>query len=94
MRVRGGHGIDIAQCRLVKERSVVLISLVSARREEGKISVGKIGRDIIMLRLGVQRRGGVGTGSLRLLSEACAGVKAGGRVDSVGLGAEKAVGVE
>lgn len=71
-----------------------MISLLSARREERKIAVGKVGRNIIMLRLGVQRRGGVGTGSLRLLSEACAGVKAGGRVDSVGLGAEEAVGVE
>lgn len=77
MRMRGGHGIDIAKCRLlVKERSVILISLLSARRKERKIAVGKIGRNIIVLRLGVQRRGGVGTGSLRLLSEACAGVKA------------------
>lgn len=71
-----------------------MISLLGARREERKIAVGKVGRNIIMLRLGVQRRGGVGTGSLRLLSEACAGVKACGRVDSVGLGAEEAVGVE
>lgn len=90
----GGHGIDIAKCRLFKERGAILISLLSARREERKVAVGKIGRDIIMLRLGVQRWGGVSTGSLRLLSEACAGVKAGSRVDSVGLCAEKAVGVE
>lgn len=92
--MRGGHGINIAQCRLFKEGSAILISLLSARREEREIAVREIGRDIIMLRLGVQRRGGVGTGSSRLLSEACAGVKAGSRVDSVGLGAEKAVGVE
>lgn len=94
MRVRGGHGIDIAKCRLLKERGAVLISLLSARREERKIAVREIRRDIIMLRLSVQRRGGVGTGSLRLLSEACAGVKAGSRVDSAGLCAEEAAGVE
>lgn len=89
MRVRGGHGIEVAKRRLLKEGSVVLVSLFSARGKEREITVVQVWREIIVLRLGVQRQGGVGAGG-RLLSEARAGVKAGGRVGSVGLCAEEA----
>jgi hypothetical protein len=94
MGVRGGHSIDVAKWRLIKERSVVLISLFSGRGKEREITVREVWREIILLRLGVQRRGGVGTGSLRLLSEARAGIKAGSRVGGVGLCAEEAACVE
>lgn len=92
--MRGGHGIDVAKGSLVEERGVVLVSLLSRRGEEREVTVVKVWREIILLRLGVQGKGGVGAGSPRLLSEACAGIEAGSRVGSVGLCAEEPVCVE
>lgn len=93
MRMRRGHGIEVAKGRLLKEGGVVLIALLSGRGEEREITVVEVWREVVLLRLGVQRQGGVGAGG-RLLSEARAGVKAGIRVGSVGLCTEEAVCVE
>lgn len=90
VRMRGGHGIEVAQGLLLEERGVVLIALLSGRGKKREVTVVEIRREIVLLRLGVEGDGGVGPGG-RLLSEARAGIKAVCRVDGVGLCTEEAV---
>lgn len=88
VRLRGSHIVDVAgvQSRLVKQRRVKLVARGASRREERKVAVVQVGRQIGRLRLRVEGQRGVGAGRRRVLAKAIV------RVEDVGLG-DAAVGL-